>query len=77
MSEATKAALMQAINDHVADECDGDLVGAFVVVAETTNTDEMTDEVSSFYTVTRSYQSNFTTTGLMYRALESGSFDRD
>lgn len=75
MSDETRAALAEAINAHVADECDGDLVGGWVLITETTNLAEFDDEQSSFYILTRVNQSNFMTTGLLYRALEMGRFD--
>jgi hypothetical protein len=77
MSEQTAAILSAAISAHVSDECDGDLVGGWVLVAETSTVDEMTEGASSFYTVPREHQSNFTTTGLLYRALEIGAFPND
>ena len=35
MSAQTRETLAEAIAAHVADECDGELVGAWVMVAET------------------------------------------
>ena len=72
MSETTLAALEEAIATHVADECDNDLTAGWVVVAETTNLNEIDDGISSFYTATRNGQSNFLTTGLLHRAQEVG-----
>lgn len=72
MSETTKAALEDAIAAHVDDECDGDMTGGWVVVAESTNMAEIDDGVSSFYIDTRAGQSNFLTAGLLIRAFELG-----
>lgn len=78
MSEQTYADLQSAIAAHIVDECDGDLIGSWVVVAQTTNLEEFEDGGSSFFTATPDHQSNFTTTGLLYRAMEIGSFaERD
>lgn len=77
MSVETYLAVEEAIAAHVADECEHDLVGGWVVVAETTNLSEYDDGVSSFFTARRSGQSNFLTTGLLYRALEVGQMGSD
>jgi hypothetical protein len=70
MSAETKAALEAAIEAHVADECDGDLAGAWVLVTETTTLAEMDEDDSVFYITTRNNQSRFLTDGLLYTALD-------
>lgn len=77
MSDATKAALEEAISAHVADECDGDMTGAWVILAESTSLDDIENDVSSFYLTSRDSQSSFLTTGLLWQALEHGRFQRD
>jgi len=77
MSADTKQALEEALAAHVADECDGDMIGGWVVVAETTNLDEFNDGTSSFYKEARSSQSGLLTTGLLWQALEHGRFRTD
>lgn len=69
MSAQTKAALQDAIAAHVADECDGDAAGAWVVVAESTNVTDMENDMSSWYIASRDYQSSIMTNGLLYSAL--------
>jgi len=71
MSAETKAALDEAITSHIADECEGDLTGAWVVVTETTSLAEMDSDKSAWFTATRDMQSNFTTDGLLYSALRA------
>lgn len=61
MSDATKAALQDAIAAHVADECEGDAAGAWVVVAESTNVTDMENDMSSWYIASRDYQSSIMT----------------
>jgi len=70
MSAETKANLDAAIAAHIADECEGDLTGAWVVVTETTSLAEMDADKSAWFTATRDMQSNFTTDGLLYAALK-------
>lgn len=69
MSADTKAALEAAIEAHIADECDGDLAGAWIVLAETTTLADIDDETVSFYYEARTNQSRFLTDGLLYNAL--------
>lgn len=75
VSEQTKAALEAAITAHIADECDGDLATAWVVIAETTNLEEIDDNMSAFYIDTRETQSTYTTDGMLYHALNRGTHD--
>lgn len=77
MSDSTKVALAEAISAHIADESDGDITGAWVVVVETTSLADMDDDRSSWFTVTRDMQSTFTTVGLLYAALDSRSAVRE
>lgn len=69
MSTDTKAALEAAIEAHVADECEGDLAGAWVLLAETTTLQNLDDEDSVFYLDFRQSQSRFLTDGLLHAAL--------
>lgn len=73
MSAETKAALQDAIAAHVADECEGDSAGAWVVVAETTNVADIEADLSSWYIASRDYQSSIMTNGLLYSALSVNS----
>jgi len=72
MSEQTKAALDAALSAHIADECDGDLVGAWVIVAECTTIDTLDSNDSEFYVEGSNGQSRFTGDGLLYSALNRG-----
>ena len=69
MSAKTKAALQEAIAAHVADECEGDMAGAWVVVAESTNVSDVENDMSSWYIASRDYQASIMTNGLLYSAL--------
>lgn len=73
MSEQTWDALSDAIAAHVADET-GDMVGAWVVLAETPSADELAGGPSSFFNVTRAGQSAFMTTGLLFQGLDVSRF---
>lgn len=75
MSEQTKTALDAAVAAHIADECDGDIATAWVVIAETTNLEEIDDNMSAFYIDTRETQSLYTTDGLLFHALHRGGND--
>jgi hypothetical protein len=77
VSVETKAALEEAIAAHVADECDGDMIGGWVVLAETTSLEQIEDDLSAFYLDARTSQSSFLTTGLLWQALEHGRFRND
>lgn len=77
MSEQTSAARDAAISAHIADEHDGDLTGAWVLVTETTNMDEYDDDRTSFTIHTRGRQSMLMTTGLLYSAMNYSSIDDD
>lgn len=72
MSAETKSALESAIAAHIADANEGDIIGAWVVVVETTSLAEMDDDRSSWFTVTRDMQSTFTPDGLLWSALNAG-----
>lgn len=72
MSDTTRAALEEALAAHVADECDGDLAGAYVIVTETTTFADAEAEDSVFYFTTRAMQSRFYTDGLLYAARNRG-----
>lgn len=76
MSAETRQALSDAIVAHVADEC-GDMVGAWVVLAETPSADELAGGPSSFFTVSREAQSAFMTTGLLFQGLEVSRFGNE
>ena len=69
MSDATKAALQDAILAHIADECDGDIAGGWALVAETTNVSDIQTDTSSWFVAARDYQSSIMTNGLLYSAL--------
>ena len=77
MSDTTLQALEEALAAHVAAECDGDMIGAWIVLAETTSLQELEDQTSAFYIGTRNSQSSFMTTGLLWQALEHGRFNGD
>lgn len=72
MSEATKAALDAAISAHVADEYDGDMVTAWVIVTETTTLDALSEGVGAMVIASRDMQSNYLTCGLLHSALQVG-----
>lgn len=73
MSEETHDNLTAAIAAHIADET-GDMVGAWVVLAETPNAEELAGGPSSFFNATRHGQSAFMTTGLLFQALDVARF---
>lgn len=77
MSAETKAALETAIASHIADECEGDIIGAWVVVTECTSLAEMDDDRSSWFTASRDMQSTFTTDGLLHAALTARETERE
>lgn len=68
MSVETALAMEAAIEAHISDET-GDLTAGYVLVAEITSIQELDDDESSFYKVTRGSQSRFTTDGLLWAAL--------
>lgn len=63
MSAATKAALAQAIEAHVRDEDPDSITGAWVLLTETTNLDDLDRDDSSMYVT--SHGSSFTTRGMV------------
>lgn len=63
MSAETKVALEAAIQAHVADECDGDHAGAYIVLTETTSLAEWASDVGSIFVA--SHGSRFTIRGLV------------
>jgi hypothetical protein len=77
VSDQTKAALELALEAHIADECDGDMTGAWVFLAETTTADEMDMSQSVFYIETRNHQSRFMTDGLLHSALARDGWGDD
>ena len=77
MSEVTKAALDAALTAHVADEYEGDMVTAWVIVTETTSLDMLDAGEGSMVIETRDMQSNYLTTGLLHSALMIGNRDDD
>lgn len=70
MSAATLDALKAAIDRHVCDQSPGSVIGAFVLVVETTNLDDLDEDQGSLYAVTEG--NAFTCTGLVeaYRRRE-------
>lgn len=76
MSDTTKTALEAAIEAHIADECDGDLTGAWVVVAETTTLTDMDNDDSVFYWDARDNQSSFMSDGLLSAVLNRARYHR-
>jgi len=76
MSAETRAALESALEAHVADECDGDLTGAWVVVAETTTLTDMDNDDSVFYWDARDNQSSFMSDGLLSAVLNRSRYHR-
>lgn len=77
MSADTKASMERAIEAHIADANEGDIIGAWVVVVETTSLAEMDDDRSSWFTVTRDMQSTFTSNGLLWSALNTRQAKRN
>ena len=75
MSDATKAALDAAITAHVADEYDGDMVTAWVIVTETTTLDMLDEGEGAMVIEARDMQSSYLTQGLIYSALNVGGND--
>lgn len=73
MSESTKAALDQAIAAHVADEYDGDMVTAWVIVTETTSIEMLDEGIGSMVIASKDMQSNYLTEGLLHAALNVNS----
>ena len=69
MSDETRATLEDALAAHVADECDGDMAGAYVIITETTTFEDAEADDSVFYIATRPMQSRFYTDGLLHAAL--------
>lgn len=75
LCEATKTALDAAIAAHVADEYDGDMVTAWVVVTETTTIGMLDAGEGAMVIESREMQSSYLTTGLLYSALNVGGND--
>lgn len=75
MSDTTKTALDAAIAAHVADEYDGDMVTAWVVITETTTLEMLDSGDGSMVIETRDMQSSYLTTGLLHTALHVGGDD--
>ena len=75
MSADTKAALDAAITAHVADEYDGDMVTAWVIVTETTTLDMLDEGEGAMVIEARDMQSSYLTTGLLHTALNVGGND--
>ena len=73
MSEVTKAALDAALTAHVADEYEGDMVAAWVIVTETTTLDMLNEGEGAMVIETRDMQSNYLTNGLLHTALTVGN----
>lgn len=69
MSADTKAALEQALSAHIADENDGDIATAWVIVAECASLDSLDNDESAYYVEGANAQSRFTGDGLLYAAL--------
>lgn len=70
MSTETLAALKEAVDRHVRDESPESITGAFVLVVETTNLDDLDEDQCSLYAVAEG--NAFTCTGLVeaYRRRE-------
>lgn len=70
MSAETLDALKAAIDRHVCDQPPGSVTGAFVLVVETTNLDDLDEDQGSLYAVAEG--NAFTCTGLVeaYRRRE-------
>ena len=73
MSADTLASLEGAIAEHIADEYDGDMVTAWVVVTETTSISMLNAGVGSMVIEPRPMQSNYLTQGLLHAALTVSS----
>lgn len=69
MSDSTRADLDRAISAHVADEYEGDMVMAWVLVAETSSLEMLTEGEGAMVIETRDMQSNYLTNGLLYSSL--------
>lgn len=66
MSAETKAALEQAIRNHVADEREGDVVASWVVITEHVNLNDDDDEMTHVLDIVPDMQSSMTTLGLTH-----------
>lgn len=75
MSDTTKAALDAAIAAHVADEYEGDMVTAWVIVTETTTLGMLDEGEGSMVVEARDMQSNYLTQGLLHAALNVNGAD--
>lgn len=73
MSAETRAALDAAIATHIADEYEGDMASAWVVVAEVTTIEGLESGDGSMVVETRDMQSNYLTEGLLHAALMVGN----
>ena len=77
MSAQTRTTLEEAIAAHVADECEGKLPGAWIVLAETLGLDD--DDASTWHAETEG--SDFTIRGLLtfqqgtYTSIDNGGPD--
>ena len=77
MSAQTRTTLEEAIAAHVADECEGKLLGAWIVLAETLGLDD--DDASTWHAETEG--SDFTIRGLLtfqqgtYTSIDNGGPD--
>lgn len=63
MSAATLDALKEAIDQHVRDESPDSITGAWLLLTETTNLDDLDHDDSSMYVT--SHGSSFTTRGMV------------
>lgn len=69
MSESTMTTLSEAISAHIADEHEGDIVTAWVIVAETTRIDMLDSGEGVMVIEHRPTQSHYLTQGLLHAAL--------
>lgn len=63
MSTATLEALQEAIDRHIRDESPDSITGAWLLLTETTNLDDLDHDDSSMYVT--SHGSSFTTRGMV------------
>lgn len=64
MSDATKAALDEAIQAHIADEADGSIVTAYVLLAANQTVEELDKHLTGFWREVSEGQAMHTTIGL-------------
>lgn len=80
MSEATKEALDQALQAHIADEGEGHLVTGYALIAVGINHDNLTRESNNYFTEFADGQPYHSSVGLatyLIDVLRDGRFDEE